>query len=363
MKVQAIYRLFAILLNTGALWGCISATQVVRPQTAAPIKNYHDVYLIPPKEDPRNIVPRVAHEFESLGFNVKIADPFKPLEGQQGTGFLISASGHVLTCAHVLGGQKLATVWVSGKKFEADVLSSDEAKDLAILKIKSKDHADFAPLSFRGDAKYSLGAEVFTIGFPLSNVLGSSARFTNGSISAASGLKDDPKQIQISAQIQPGNSGGPLFDKDGLVLGVVEQTLNPMRVLAETGDALPQNVNFAIKGDTVLEYLRTAQPDVAGGLSLNKAATLEEVQASVVKIRSGIVGDNLDDHPRLVARLDYHSHWDMWFRFNLFLIRLYDFDTHDPVFAAGQGRDNMISTEDVVIKDTFVKIRENLRSR
>ena len=145
-----------------------------------------------------------------------------------------------------------------------------------------------------------------------------------------------------------------MFDKDGLVLGVVEQTLNPMRVLAETGDALPQNVNFAIKGDTVLEYL---------GLSLNKAAKLEEVQASVVKIRSGIVGDNLDDHPRLVARLDYHSHWDMWFRFNLFLIRLYDFDTHDPVFAAGQGRDNMISTEDVVIKDTFVKIRENLRSR
>jgi len=363
MKVRAALGLLAILACAGALWGCISATQVVRPQTPAPMKDYHDVYLIPPKEDPRNIVPRVVHEFEALGFNVTVADPNKPLEGQQGTGFVILASGYVLTCAHVLGGEKLAAVWVSGKRFDADVLSSDEAKDLAILKLRSKDHADFAPVSFRGDAKYNLGAEVFTIGFPLSNLLGSSARFTNGTISAASGLKDDPKQIQISAQIQPGNSGGPLFDKDGLVLGVVEQTLNPLRILAETGDALPQNVNFAIKGETVLEYVRTAQPDIAGSLSLNKAAKLEEVQASVVKIRSGIAGDESDSHPRLVARLDYHSHWDMWFRFNLFLIRLYDFDTHDAVFAAGQGRDNMISTEDVVIRDTFAKIRENLRSR
>jgi serine protease Do len=167
-------------------------------------------------------------------------------------------------------------------------------------------------------------------GYPLSRLLGSSARFTKGSISATSGLNDDPKQIQVSAEIQPGNSGGPLFDKDGLVVGVV------------------------------LGYLRSAQPEVAKRISCDKSAKLEDVQGAVVKVISGKVTEDMLKRPRLVAVLNYQSHWDMWHRFNLFVIRFYDFDSHAPLFAAGQGRDNMVSTEDVVIKDTFQKIRETL---
>src|SRR3979490_2965561 len=104
-----------------------------------------------------------------------------------------------------------------GTRYDADVLSSDTDKDIAILKIRQVDIRHVVPLSFRDDHRYSLGADVFTIGYPLSHLLGSSARFTKGSVSATSGLNDAPKQIQVSAEIQPGNSGGPLFDKDGLV--------------------------------------------------------------------------------------------------------------------------------------------------
>jgi S1-C subfamily serine protease len=85
---------------------------------------------------------------------------------------------------------------------------------------------------------------VYTIGYPLSRLLGSSARFTKGAIGATSGMNDNPKQIQVSAEIQPGNSGGPLFDNDGLVVGVV------------------------------LDYLRSAQPDVATRISYEKSAKL-----------------------------------------------------------------------------------------
>jgi hypothetical protein len=63
-----------------------------------PIEEYHDVFLVPPKDDPRDIVPRVIDEFKGLGFKVTVVDSAKPMEASQGTGFLISDSGHVLTC-------------------------------------------------------------------------------------------------------------------------------------------------------------------------------------------------------------------------------------------------------------------------
>src|ERR1700730_10298523 len=86
-------------------------------------------------------------------------------------------------------------------------------------------------------------------------------------------------------------------------------------------------------------------------------AKLEDVQAAVVKVMSGNVTEEVLKRPRLLAVLNYQSHWDMWHRFNLFLIRFYDLDSHAPLFAAGQGCDNMVSNEDIVIKDTFQKIR------
>ena len=325
------------------------------------MKEYHDVYLLAPKDDPRDVVPRVVDEFKALGLQVTLVDPAKSLDSQ-GTGFLISDSGYVLTCAHVIGAEKVATVWMSGTRYDADVVSNDSDKDIAILKIKQPGSQWPAPLSFRNDHKYALGADVFTIGYPLSHLLGSSARFTKGSVSAASGLNDDPKQIQVSAEIQPGNSGGPLLDKDGLVLGMVAQTLNPVRVLQESS-ALPQNVNFAIKGDVMLDYLRSAQPDLAKRISYDKSAKLEDVAAAVVKVMAGNVTEDMLKRPKMLAVLRYRSHWDIWFRFNLFVLQFYDFDSHAQLFAAGQGRDNLVSTEDVVIKDTFKKIRETLEMK
>jgi S1-C subfamily serine protease len=284
--MKTLYAGFCLLLAGVFLSGCVSATRVVRNENVK-IQEYGDLYLIPPPKDPRDVIPKVIDEFKAMGFNVTIVDPKKPLEGAQGTGFVISAKGHVLTCEHVLHNEMAATLWISGVRYEADVVSRDSDKDLALLKIRKPEASGLTPLTFRNDKHYSLGADVFTIGFPLSSVLGGNARFTKGSISSTTGLKDDPNQIQVSAEIQPGNSGGPLFDKDGVVVGVVQQTLNPAKTFEQTGGALPQNVNFAIKGDVALDFLQNADKDVYRSMSFNKGYSFDEIQKSVVKVRSG----------------------------------------------------------------------------
>jgi hypothetical protein len=214
-------------------------------------------------------------------------------------------------------------------------------------------------MSFKSDNRYSIGADVSTIGYPLGNVLGTSIRYTKGSISSTTGIQDDPKQLQISAQIQPGNSGGPLFDGNGVVIGVIQQTLNPFKMAQQTGGQLPQNVNFAIKNEVVLEYFRRNK-GVYDSLQYNKGYGMEELQKSVVRVRAGNITDEWEKKPKLVARVDYASVWDVWYRFRFFVVRVYDLDSQQLLFTAGQGRDNVISNEDVVITDTFAEVRKAL---
>lgn len=349
----------AILLPLGAalLNGCVSATHIVK-NDSAPVKEYADLYFLAMTKDPRNVQPRAVKEFQSMGLNVKVVAPSTAIEGAQGTGFVVTSDGHVLTCAHVLGDEKVATLWVSGLRYDADVVSSDKDKDLALLKPRMPFTPAVSALSFRNDQRYSIGADVSTIGYPLGNVLGTSIRYTKGSISSTAGIRDDPKQLQISAQIQPGNSGGPLFDGNGVVIGVIQQTLNPVKMAEQTGQ-LPQNVNFAIKTEVVLQYLQTNKA-VYGSLVYDKGYGVEDLQKSVVRVRAGNINEEWEKRPKLVARVEYVSIWDGWYRFRAFVVRVYDLDSHQLLFAAGQGRDNVISNEDVVISDTFTEVRKAL---
>jgi S1-C subfamily serine protease len=92
------------------------------------------------------------------------------------------------------------------------------------------------------------------LGYPLSGLLASSANLSVGNVSALAGLGDDPSYLQISAPVQPGNSGGPLLDASGHLVGIVTAKLNAARVARVTGD-IPQNVNFAIKAKAARTFL------------------------------------------------------------------------------------------------------------
>jgi S1-C subfamily serine protease len=141
----------------------------------------------------------------------------------------------------------------AGRRVDARVLATDSGRDLALLDLPG----GFAPpLVFRDGPDISRGDTVVTYGFPLTGLLSSGPTLTTGSISALTGLRDTPLHFTISAPVQPGNSGGPLLDGQGHVIGVVVAKLNAARVARITGGDIPQNVNFAIKGDAALAFLR-----------------------------------------------------------------------------------------------------------
>ena len=343
--------------------GCVSQTLLVKNEKAsAEVKargygDYKQVLFIPPKEDPRQVTPRAVKELETMGFKVRVMDPDKPLEAAQGTGFLITAQGHLLTCAHVVGDEKTATVFLQGKRLLADVVATSTDDDLALLKLRDPAPADAQPLGLRTDAP-TMGDDVFTIGYPLSRLLGTNARMSRGLLSATTGMRDDAKRMQVSAEVQPGNSGGPLLARDGQVIGQIQQTINPWRIAQSTGGVLPQNVNFAIKNAPMLEFVKASDPAVAAAMTENRASTLEAANRGVARVLAGTVTEDTDRRSMMVVRLNYVAIWDVWYRFRLFVLAAHDFDTQEVLFVVGQGRDNLISNEEVVIKDTFNKFRE-----
>lgn len=168
-----------------------------------------------------------------------------------GTAFIV-AQRRLMTNAHVVVGcTEMRARRQDGTEIVARVDAADEHRDLAILTAA----ADLGPaLNFRVSPEPRRGESVVTYGFPLASLLSSGPSLTTGDISALGGMNNNLRMMQISAPIQPGNSGGPLFDMGGLVIGVVVATLNPHRVGERT--VTPQNVNFAVKGAEALAFLR-----------------------------------------------------------------------------------------------------------
>jgi S1-C subfamily serine protease len=192
-----------------------------------------------------------------------------------GTGFVV-ADGKVLTNHHVVAScGAVQGVLSSGRRVPLSVQAADQRRDLALL----SGPRDIGPvLAFR-DGPARRGDEVVTYGFPLTGLLGSGPTLTTGEVSALTGLRDDPNTMIISAPVQSGNSGGPLLDRSGNVLGVVVAKLNALRVAERTGGDLPQNVNFAIHGRVAQEFLRQngVTPRVATSSAYRPAAEVGEI--------------------------------------------------------------------------------------
>jgi serine protease Do len=102
-----------------------------------------------------------------------------------------------------------------------------------------------------------LGEPVEAYGFPLAEILSASGNFSLGNISALSGLCDDSRYLQISVPVQPGNSGGPLLDQHGNVIGIVSAKLNALKVMRLTEGDIEQNVNFAVRASVAANFLQT----------------------------------------------------------------------------------------------------------
>ena len=165
-----------------------------------------------------------------------------------GTGFFVNEHGHVLTNAHVVSGCKQIR---TRNGPPANLVGKDDEIDLAVLKVEG-DSSAFG--TFRRRPVPRVGDSIITFGFPLQGVLSSEGNLSTGTVSATSGLGDDPRFIQVSAPVQPGNSGSPLLDSGGDVIGVVESKLDAAEAFRIAGD-IPENVNFAIRGSEAIRFL------------------------------------------------------------------------------------------------------------
>ena len=171
-----------------------------------------------------------------------------------GTGFFVSGTGSIVTNHHVVEGCTALTVRPaqSGRPLAARLIASDNRNDLALLSVDAPPDQSFARL--RISARLGEGVSIF--GYPLSDYVSSSGNFTQGIISALAGMGDDTSQYQTTAPVQPGNSGGPMLDGNGNVIGVVVAQLNALKVASATG-GIPQNINFAIKSATLSGFLES----------------------------------------------------------------------------------------------------------
>ncbi len=172
-----------------------------------------------------------------------------------GSGFFITKDGYLLTNFHVVQDANKVEVKYKMRVLKAEVIEVDEGNDLALLKVAGK---DFAPLAISHKDSADLGDAVFTIGFPNIDMQGIEPKYTDGKISSLAGMRDDPAEYQISVPVQPGNSGGPLCDANGEVVGIVVARLNDLAALRESG-AVPQNVNYAVKAKKALRLLRRVE--------------------------------------------------------------------------------------------------------
>lgn len=171
-----------------------------------------------------------------------------------GTGIVISKDGDILTNNHVIKDCTSIVVRVDNVPARsASVLYTDDTNDLALLKIDGSFTARAIAL-FHVSPSVRAGDETAVYGYPLAGTLSVSGNIVQGNVSALSGLGDDARYFQITAPIQPGNSGGPLLDMAGNVTGVVNSKLDEMKMASISGD-IPQNVNFAIKGNVATNFL------------------------------------------------------------------------------------------------------------
>lgn len=166
-----------------------------------------------------------------------------------GTGFAVTADGWLMTNAHVVDG--CDRVEVKGRGVATDP-RIDSTNDLALIKVGAD--TPMVPFTFRR-APIRLGEDIVAIGYPLADLLADSVKITTGNVNALAGLKNDTRYIQISTPIQPGNSGGPVVDRYGFLLGITSATFS--KQAADQIGITAQNVNFAIRASVADLFMQS----------------------------------------------------------------------------------------------------------
>jgi S1-C subfamily serine protease len=149
----------------------------------------------------------------------------EPITKSTGSGFLLTSNGYIATNAHVTKNAKKLSISLFNdtgtSKYNAKIILSDEINDVAILQIDDSKFNGLTNIPYTLNENAEVGEKVYTIGYPLNDIMGNNYKLTDGIISSKSGIGDDIRYFQISVPLQPGNSGGPLFNNQGNVIGFI----------------------------------------------------------------------------------------------------------------------------------------------
>ena len=170
----------------------------------------------------------------------------KVVAAASGSGFAVSSKGHVITNHHVIEGCQNVKIHHNGKAIPATVVTYDPQNDLALLK------GDFRPSTVLplSDARPELLQDVYVAGYPFGRKISTGVKVTKGIVSSLTGIGNNFSQIQIDAALQPGNSGGPILDDKGNVIGVAVAKLDIKKILKDFG-VLPEDTNFGVRTNVV----------------------------------------------------------------------------------------------------------------
>ncbi len=258
----------------GNIFHIIAGTELFRyPNLETDLKN------MLAKNKPKPIIKPKPKQKENLEKNYR---PKLHILGT-GSGFFVSNDGFIITNEHVVSKAKKVSIFLNKKIIECEIIMTDAFNDIALLKanIKSKP----IPIS---SSTINKGASVSAFGYPLLTLQGNELKVTFGHINALSGIKGDFRYFQIDTPIQPGNSGGPLINKYGKVIGIVSATLSQNYTLKNAG-VLNQNVNYAIKIDYVqpiLKQFHVNTKKLKHKIEKDTEQLVKEIEKSVVIIVS-----------------------------------------------------------------------------
>jgi len=174
----------------------------------------------------------------------------KNIKVGSGTGFFINNAGHIVSNNHVIDQCNAVNAYYKGDARPLKILAIDRKNDLAILKAEVRPDDTF-PVA-KDDA--ILLEEIYVAGYPFGKSVSGSVKVTKGVVSSLSGLGNNYSNIQIDASLQPGNSGGPIINKKGNVVGVAVAKLDYKKVL-EAFNTIPENTNFGVKSSTLNQFL------------------------------------------------------------------------------------------------------------
>ena len=176
-----------------------------------------------------------------------------------GTGFLFGSQDYIITNYHVVKGTSEVKVkFTNGESINAEVVGRDTQNDVAVLKLTKSPSFQSREMKFGDSSMVRMGDKVFTIGYPSTQILGTKPKYSEGVISAVTGIQDNPTMFQTTVPILPGSSGSPLFNENGEVVGLTTGSLSS--IASDLMGSVPHNINYAIKSSFVKNIIGTV-PD------------------------------------------------------------------------------------------------------